>query len=154
MFKAVKLFLMLYCLSFSLVVTAAQTADEIRQLAEQGDALGQAKLASLYILGRNGIEKDNKLAAEWMKKAAKQGLVEAQAALAAMYDIGMGMQGDRKKSTEWYEKAAKQGHGTSLAVLGKNPTAKGSVQFSYKSMRLSASKSIPREYSRRFLMKK
>jgi TPR repeat protein len=153
MFKAVKILLVSYLLSFSLVV-AAQTADEIKQLAEQGDALGQAKLASLYILGKKGVEADNKLAAEWMKKAAKQGLLEAQAVVAAMYDIGMGMQGDRKKSTQWYEKAAKKGHGTSMAVLGKNPAAKGSVRFSYKSMRLSASKSIPREYARRFLMKK
>jgi len=81
-------------------------------------------------------------------------LVEAQATLAAMYDIGYGLRSDRSQSTQWYEKAAEQGHGTSMAVLGINPTAKGSVQFSYKSMRLNASKSIPRGYAKRFLKKK
>jgi len=148
-----KCVLILYCLLFSLVA-GAQTTEEIQQLAEQGDALGQAKLASLYILGKNGVKPDKKKAAVWMKKAAKQGLVEAQATLAAMYDIGYGLRSDRSQSTQWYEKAAEQGHGTSMAVLGINPTAKGSVQFSYKSMRLNASKSIPRGYAKRFLKKK
>jgi len=151
--KVIKSLLILYFLFFSLVA-GAQTVEEITQLAEQGDALGQAKLASLYILGRNGVEIDHKKAAKWMKKSAEQGLVEAQATIAAMYDIGLGMTGDRSKSTQWYEKAAKQGHGTSMALLGKNPTAKGGVKFSYQAMRLNASKSIPREYAKRFLKKK
>jgi TPR repeat protein len=153
MFRIIKYVCISYVLCFSLLVVA-QTAEEIQQLAEQGDALAQAKLASLYILGKNGVEADKKKAAIWMKKAAKQGLVEAQASLAAMYDIGYGLKSDRDLSTQWYEKAGEQGHGTSLAVLGKNETAKGSVQFSYKSMRLNASKSIPREYAKRFLKKK
>ena len=98
-------------LSFSSLVISAQTAEEIKQSAEQGDALGQAKLASLYLLGRNGVEVDNKKAAEWMKKSVKQSLVEAQVVIAAMYDIGIGLAGDKKIATQWYEKAAKQGHG-------------------------------------------
>lgn len=146
-------FFVVCLLAFSMVV-GAQSTEEIKQLAEQGDALGQAKLASLYLLGRNEIEVDNKMAAKWMSKAAKQGLVEAQVVLAAMYDRGIGMKGDRKKATEWYEKAAKQGHGTSLAILGKNPTAKGSIQFDYKSMRFSASRQIPNKYAKSFLKKK
>ena len=153
MFKTVK-FLLLSCLFTFSVLANAQTIDEIKQLAEQGDAMGQAKLASLYFLGKEEIEVDHKLAAQWMKKAAKQGLVEAQATIAAMYDTGKGVQYDRNKASQWYEKAAKQGHGTSMAILGKNPTAKGSVHYSYQSMRLNASKSIPREYSKRFLKKK
>ncbi len=152
MSKVIKFLLISYCLSFS-IVAVAQTAEEIQQLAKQGHALGQAKLASLYILGKNGVEPDKKLAAKWMKKSAKQGLVEAQAAIAAMYDIGYGIKGNREQSTQWYEKAAAQKHGTSMAILGKNPAAKGSVQFSYQSMRLNASKSIPREYAKRFLKK-
>ncbi len=138
----------------SSLLVGAQTVEEITQLAKQGDALGQAKLASLHILGKDGVGKDHKQAAKWIKKAAKQGLVEAQATLAAMYDVGLGMKGDRKKATQWYEKAAKQGHGTSMAILGKNPTAKGGIKFSYQAMRLNASKSIPREYAKRFLKKK
>ena len=153
MSKLIKFLLITCCLSFS-IASLAQTAEEIQQRAKQGDALAQAKLASLYILGKNGIQADKQQAAKWMKKSAKQGLVEAQAAIAAMYDIGYGLRSDRNQSTQWYEKAAKQGHGTSMAILGKNPAAKGSVQFSYQSMRLNASKSIPREYAKRFLKKK
>lgn len=153
MFKIVRVSLLSCLLAFSMIVTA-QTTEEITQLAEQGNALAQAKLSSLYILGRNGVEIDNQKAAKWMKKAAEQGLVEAQVTIAAMYDRGMGMKGNTKIATQWYEKAAKQGHGTSLAILGKNPTAKGSVQFGYQGMRLNAARAIPKEYAKRFLMKK
>ncbi len=153
MLKTLSKFIMAALLISSLSVHA-QSTDEIKQLAEQGNALGQAKLASLYLLGRNGVTIDNKEAAKWMKKAAEQGLVEAQAVLAAMYDRGMGMPGDKKKATAWYEKAAAQGHGTSMAILGKNPTAKGSVAFGYQGLRLNAARSIPKEYAKRFLLKK
>ena len=132
----------------------AQNAEGVRQLAEQGDPMAQAKLASLYLLGRDGVEKDEKQAAVWMEKAANQGLVDAQVVMAALYDRGMGVTGDRDKATQWYEKAAAKGHGTSLAILGKNDAAKGSVQFNYQAMRLSASKSIPAEYAKRFLTTK
>lgn len=148
-----KVLLMSCLLSFSLIA-GAETTDDIKQSAEQGDALGQAKLASLYLLGRNGVQVDEKLAARWMEKAANQGLVEAQATMAALYDRGMGVKGDKNTATQWYEKAADQGHATSLAILGRNPTAKGSVKFSYQGMRLNAARSIPKEYAKRFLMKK
>lgn len=132
----------------------AQTSDGIKHLAEQGDAQAQAKLASLYLLGRDGFEKDEKMAAEWMEKAANQGLVDAQVVMAAMYDKGMGVIGDRDKATQWYEKAAAKGHGTSLAILGKNDAAQGSVQFNYQAMRLNAARSIPTEYAKKFLTAK
>ena len=153
MYKSIKVLIISCLLSISMIVSA-QTTEEIQQLADQGDALGQAKLASLYILGRQGIEVDNQQAAKWMKKAAEQGLVEAQVIVAAMYDRGFGLKGDIKKATQWYGKAADQGHGTSLAILGRNPTAKGSVQFSYQGLRLNAARAIPKEYAKRLLMKK
>lgn len=153
MFKLINALLLSVLLSFSFAA-GAQTTEEIQQLAEEGDALGQAKLASLYLLGRNGVELDNIKAAKWMTKAADQDLVEAQVVLGAMNDRGMGVAANPKKATEWYEKAAKQGHGTSLAILGRNPTAKGSVKFSYQGMRLNAGRQIPKEYAKRFLMQK
>lgn len=147
--------MMCVCLLLLQVTTAfAESAENIKQLAEQGSAQAQAKLASLYLLGRDGLEKDDKLAAEWMEKAANQGLVEAQVVMAAMYDKGMGVVGDRDKATQWYEKAAAKGHGTSLAILGKNDAAQGSVQFNYQAMRLNAARSIPTEYAKKFLTTK
>lgn len=156
MFKTIKIILISCLLSFSMTAMAelSDKAEEIKQLAEQGDALGQAKLASLYLLGREGVELDNKLAAEWMLKAAEQGLVEAQVAMAALYDRGMGVKGNKEIATQWYDKAADQGHETAMAIVGKNPTAKGSVKFSYQGLRLNAARSIPKEYAKRFLKKK
>lgn len=156
MFKTIKIILLSCLLSFSMAAIAelSEKADEIKLSAEQGDALGQAKLASLYLLGREGAEMDNKRAAQWMLKSAEQGLVEAEVTMAAMYDRGMGVTGNKDTATQWYEKAANQGHETAMAILGKNPTAKGGVKFSYQGLRLNAARSIPKEYAKRFLKKK
>lgn len=129
-------------------------ANEIRVSAEQGDAKAQAKLGAMYLLGSNGVEKDEQKAAEWILKAANQGVIEAQVIMAALYDRGMGVKNDVNKATSWYEKAAAQGHEASQAILGKNAVAKGGVAFSYQSMRLSASKQIPAEYAKRILLTK
>jgi len=143
------------CLMLSPIhVLWALDTDGIRHMAEQGNPQAQAQLASLYLLGREGVEKDEKLAAAWMQKAADQGLIDAQVVMGALYDRGIGVDPDRNKATQWYEKAATQGHGTSLAILGKNEAAKGSVQFNYQAMRLNAARSIPTEYAKRFLTAK
>jgi uncharacterized protein len=125
----------------------------IQQLARNGDAKAQARLGAMYILG-SGVEKDEQKAAEWLLKSANQGNVDAQVIIAAMYDRGMGVKSDVKMATKWYEKAAAQGNSTSMAILGKNDIAKGSVAFSYQGMRLSASKQIPTEYAKRILLTK
>jgi len=153
MYKSIKVLITSSLLFISLIANA-QTTAEIQQLADQGNALGQAKLASLYILGWQGVVVDDRQAAKWMKKSAEQGLVDAQVVVAAMYESGLGVTVDIKKATQWYEKAAKQGHGASLALLGKNPTAKGSVQFNYKKMRSKAAQKIPEEYAKRILKNK
>lgn len=152
MMNLIKIFFIVSVLVLGTTARAETTA-QIKQSAEQGNALGQAKLASLYILGRE-VELDNKRAAQLMEKSAKQGMVEAQVVIAAMYDIGTGVAANKKTATQWYEKAANQGHGTSLAILGKNPTAKGSIKFDYKSIRFRASRQIPKKYALNILMMK
>ena len=132
----------------------AENAVEVKQAAEQGSPQAQAKLASLYLLGREGFAVNEALAAEWMEKAAKQGLMDAQVVMGAMYDRGFGVTSDRDKATAWYQKAAAQGHSTSLAILGKNDAAQGSVQFNYQAMRFSAARTIPTEYAKKFLINK
>jgi TPR repeat protein len=132
----------------------AATLAEIQQQAEQGDALAQAKMGAMYQLGRNGVTKDEQQSANWMLKAADQGLVEAQVFMAALYDRGLGVKHSVSTATKWYEKAAAQKHGTALAILGRNDVAKGGIAFNYKSMRIRASKQIPVEYSKRFLRQK
>ena len=150
-------------LSFVLVSAAAVQANEsdksasekpVIQMAEQGNALAQAKLGAMYLLGQEGHEKDEKKAAEWLLKAANQGFLEAQVIMAAMYDRGMGVEMDVHKATSWYEKAAAQGHKPSLAILGRNEIAKGGIAFDYKRARLGAAKQIPTEYAKKILRKK
>ncbi|PPC90799.1 MAG: hypothetical protein CTY34_06370 [Methylobacter sp.] len=128
-------------------------AAAIESTARLGDALAQAKMGALYLLGREGVEQDDQKAAEWMHKAAEQGLLEAQVIMAALYDRGLGVQHNRDTSTQWYEKAAAQGHGASLAILGRNDVAKGSVAFDYKAARLNAARQIPNEYAKKILLK-
>jgi uncharacterized protein len=150
MFKSIKLTLAICCLAFA----TTSFADSVQEAAEQGDAQAEAKLGAMYFLGHDGIEKDEIKAAEWLLKAAKQGLVDAQVMVAAMYDRGLGVPADVNTATSWYEKAAAKGNGVSLAILGKNDVAKGGVAFSYQNMRLTAAKQIPNEYAKRFLLSK
>lgn len=155
MFKLLRLFIFSCLLSLCVSAQAQEPSEQsvIQQSAEQGDAKAQAKLGAMYLLG-SGVEKDEQQAAEWILKAANQGHVEAQVIIAAMYDRGMGVKNDVKMATKWYEKAAAQGNSASMAILGKNDVARGSVAFSYQAMRLSAAKQIPTEYARKILLTK
>jgi TPR repeat protein len=153
LFKLVILSISL-ALAFGVQAEGNLEPNEVRLSAEQGDAKAQAKLGAMYLLGSNGIEKDEQQAAEWMLKAANQGIIEAQVIMAALYDRGLGVENDVNMATKWYEKAAAQGHEASQAILGKNAIAKGGVAFSYQSMRLSAAKQIPAEYAKRILLTK
>jgi TPR repeat protein len=130
------------------------TDNTVAEMAAKGNALAEAKLGAQYLLGQNGTEKDEKKAAEWLLKAASQGILEAQVIIAAMYDRGLGMEMDVHKATAWYEKAAAQGHKPSLAILGRNDIAKGGIAFDYKRIRLGAAKQIPTEYAKQILRKK
>ena len=121
--KIIKALIMTYLLMFS-VNGFADILTETRQKAEQGNALAQAQMGAMYQLGRNGVEKDPQQSAEWMLKAADQGLVEAEVFMAALYDRGLGVKHNVKTANQWYEKAAAQQHGTALAILGRNDVAK------------------------------
>ncbi len=146
-------FILWMLLMFSVVVQAETlTVDETKLKAEQGDAKAQAQLASMYLLGRNGVEKDEQKAATWFTKSAEQNFVDAEVILAALYDRGIGVAQSVDTATQWYEKAAKQGHAPSKAILGQNAAPAGSVAFNYKMMRLSAAKQIPTEYANKILL--
>src|SRR5262245_56139273 len=55
---------------------------EFRPLAEQGNATAQASLGAMYALGQ-GVPQDAAEAVRWYRKAAVQGLAEAQFLLGA-----------------------------------------------------------------------
>lgn len=153
-------------LSFQSVAAEQQNFSEIQQLAEKGSSLAQAKLGAIYYLGDgyqlppnaryktkakfkqvshllDGVQQNDRLAAEWILKAAQQGLVEAEIFMAALYDSGVGVSLSTSTADQWYRKAADQGNGTAKAILG-----------GYKATRLKASKQIPLEYALEILTRK
>src|SRR5882672_7437271 len=60
-----------------------------RSLAEQGDALAQIKLGSIYADGK-GVTRDYSEAVKWFRRAANQGNARAQFNIGTMYEHGQG----------------------------------------------------------------
>ena len=110
----VLLFTSLTC--FGVTVTP-EIFKEIRQAAEQGNAMDQLLLGHLYRFGK-GVAKDDAEAVKWIRKAAEQGLAEAQDQLGHMYSLGKCVEKDHTKSIKWYRKAAEQGHAEAQFSLG------------------------------------
>jgi uncharacterized protein len=65
-----------------------------------------------------GVEQDSKRAFELYEQAAKQGLSQAQAALAAAYYHGRSVKQDLKQAAVYFAKAAEQGHAEAQLNLG------------------------------------
>lgn len=53
-----------------------------------------------------------------IRKAAEQGLAEAQCVLGVMYDTGNGVPKDSAEAVKWYRKAAEQGFAKAQCTLG------------------------------------
>lgn len=62
--------------------------------------------------------KDKVQAAEYLKKAAAQGLVIAQGRLGEWYEHGTGLQTSETEAAKWYARAAEGGHVQSMHNLG------------------------------------
>ncbi|MGR8934464.1 MAG: tetratricopeptide repeat protein [Gammaproteobacteria bacterium] len=144
MFKTTHLLPAACLLAASLSIAAAETDSyaAVKQLAEQGNALAQAKLGAMYHLGR-GTGQNEEQAVHWMLKAAEQNYVDAEVFIAAMYERGMGVPQSIETATQWYQKAAAQGQETAQGLLGP-----------YKLMRTKASAQIPNEYAKKILRQK
>ena len=90
-----------------------------RPLAEQGEAVAQATLGSMYEDGLGGLEQDEAEAVKWYRRAAEQGNADAQIRLGVMYEDGRGgLAQDYAEAAKWYRKAAEQGNVDAQATLG------------------------------------
>jgi len=76
----------------------------------------QYYLGVMFAKGQ-GVEQDDKEAAQWYLKAAKQGVKEAQFRLAQMYSKGKGVPQDDEAAYAWYKVATHLGHKKSNAAL-------------------------------------
>ena len=103
----------------SVVGVDAQVPDleEVRVLAEQGDAIAQYNLGLMSASGR-GVPEDDVEAVRWFRLAAEQGLAPAQYGLGFMYETGEGVSEDDVEAVRWYRLAADQGYATAQYNLG------------------------------------
>ena len=85
--------------------------------AEQGDAVAQNNLGTMYYQGK-GVSQDDKTAVKWWRLAAEQGHARAQYNLGVMYDNGQGVPQDYKTAVKWYRLAAEQGNAFAQSNLG------------------------------------
>ena len=66
-------------------------------------------LGNLYWEGKFGVEKDARIAQQWLEKAAKKGDITAAQFLGRIYYNGDGVEKNPEKAFKWYEKAARLG---------------------------------------------
>ena len=77
--------------------------------AQQGHTRSQSNLGVLYAQGR-GCEQSYERAAEWAKRAASAGDMDAQAALAVFHEHGIGVPKDYLEARRLFTLSSAQGH--------------------------------------------
>ncbi len=106
--KGLKQTLALLILALTAGTASAAGFEEIKALAEKGDANAQRELGGIYEEGK-GIPRSYAKAAEWYRKAADQGDAPAQFYLGGMYEEGLGVQKNAQTAKAWYTKACQNG---------------------------------------------
>lgn len=89
----------------------------VMENAEGGNAQSQYLLGWSYGNGKNGLQKNESKAVEWLGKSASQGYEAAQYYLGWCYFYGFGVDKNYKKALEWYQKAAKQGNTEATSMV-------------------------------------
>ena len=88
--------------------TADVTLADDERLAATGNAYAEYNLGSRYEDG-HAVAKDDTTALQWYRKAADQGLPDAQNKLGAMYASGRGVTRDYTAALRYYKLAAAKG---------------------------------------------
>jgi TPR repeat protein len=78
-----------------------------RRAAEKGIAPAEYNLSQMIARGRGGEKRDDVQAYAWCRKAADQGYGKAAAALAAMYENGVGVEPNAEQALFWSNIAAR-----------------------------------------------
>ena len=86
--------------------------------AEAGDAEAQLQMGMRYATG-DGVVQNDKEAAKWFERAAKQGLAEAQYEYGLALLNGRGVVQDYQAAFKWIEKPALRGHAKAQFSLGE-----------------------------------
>jgi TPR repeat protein len=83
----------------------AAALEELRPLAERGDAGAQFSLGGIYYYGA-GVPQDSAEAVKWYHLAAEQGDADAQSQLGKLYENGAGVPQDYVLAHMWFNLAA------------------------------------------------
>ena len=83
--------------------------EKLKLKAEQGDPLIEYMLGTVYFHGLHGVLKNDTEAVKWFRKAADQGILQAQYDLGVMYANGDGVPENDAEAVNWYRKAADSG---------------------------------------------
>ncbi|GHT42081.1 hypothetical protein FACS189443_4690 [Planctomycetales bacterium] len=118
--------------------------DELRKLADKGDAKAQCNLGVAYYQGK-GVAKDYAEAVKWFRKAAEQGDAQAQYNLGVMYGKGEGVAKDYAEAVKWFRKAAEQGEENAKNVLAELGEAETENKTAEKQKEIDYSKLSPDE---------
>jgi TPR repeat protein len=89
----------------------------VQAAAADGDADAQTNLGNMYLKGL-GVDKDEKAAVNWYRKAAEKGNAQAMNNLGGSYANGHGVQKDEKAAVSWYRQAADKGDADAMTNLG------------------------------------
>ncbi len=89
--------------------------DQVRQMAEKGDATAQNALGLRYAIG-DGVKLNEVEAVRWFTKAAEQGNVSAQSKLGSLYYSGRGVPQDPNRAYFWMVVASKGGDDASRSL--------------------------------------
>ena len=97
--------------------SAGDSLPEVKIKAGTGDAKAQFDLGVMYDSSQK-VERDDKEAAKWYRRAAEQGHAIAQNNLGMMYGRGKGVKQDHAEAVKWYRCAAEQGFARAQNFLG------------------------------------
>ena len=94
----------------NIAIATKKTPGEILlESAQKGNTYAQYQVASAYLGGNLGLEKNKNEALKWLNKSANSNQKEAQYLLGSIYYNGTAVKRDLKKAKMWLNKAAKSG---------------------------------------------
>ena len=98
---------------------------QLQPLEERGDPQSQLLLGVMYLHGE-GVQRNDKTAAQWFRKSAEQGDETAEYNLGLLYEHGKGVLRDMSQAVYWYRWAAEGSHpDAQFRLAGLYVTGKG-----------------------------
>ena len=85
------------------------SVEELTRTAERGDAESQFDLGFMYSSGFGDFEEDDAAAIKWYRRAAEQGLAQAQSRLGTACAYGHSLEQDFTQAATWCRLGAQQG---------------------------------------------